>query len=232
MLKPLKSDLRGKGEYGWLKARYTFSFADYRNPEYTSHSDLLVINEDRIAGGKGFDTHSHRNMEIITYMISGAVEHKDSMGNHGVIRPGEIQYMSAGTGVSHSEFNHEADQEAHLLQIWIKPNAVDCEPVYGQTSYLDRLEKNKLCLLASPDGRDDSIKIYQDALFFTCQLERNNKINHLYSENRKGWVQIVKGRLHVNGEELVQGDGLAIDSEQEIVIESLEDSEFLIFDLR
>lgn len=227
-----KSHERGIGTYSWLNAKYTFSFANYYNPDFMGLGDLLVINEDRIAPGKGFDTHSHHDMEIITYVIDGAIKHKDSMGREGIVRPGEIQYMGAGSGVFHSEHNYLIDKETHLIQIWIRPNAMALDPNYGQDSYMERLKTNELCLLLSGDGRKGSIKINQDASLYTARLEPGKKIFYELDYGRHAWLQLIKGELTVNGKELETGDGLGISDIDKFTITGKSKAEFLLFDLR
>lgn len=227
-----KSDDRGKADYGWLKARYTFSFAKYYDPNFSGFGDLLVINQDEIAPGKGFGTHSHRDMEILTYVTEGTLEHVDSMGNKGFIRPGEIQYMSAGTGVTHSEFNHLQEASTKLLQIWIKPNQLAVPPNYDQISYLERLKPNELCLLASPNGKNESIKIHQDALIYTAKLNSDGDISYSLGKGRKAWLQLIRGEILVNNHIIQSGDGLMIIEEEVLKLESKQESEFLLFDLR
>jgi redox-sensitive bicupin YhaK (pirin superfamily) len=227
-----RSNERGVGNYDWLKAKYTFSFSQYYDPRFTGYGDLLVINEDVISPGRGFPTHPHNDMEIITYVIKGAIHHKDSMGREGVVRPGEIQYMSAGTGVAHSEYNYLEDENTRLLQIWIKPDRAGHPPNYGQVSYLDRLEANKPCLMISQDGREGSIKINQDVSLYTVRLEAEKGITHQVNEDRMMWLQIVDGALTINGKELSSGDAIAVKDEQNLNIKASEDTEFLLFDLR
>ncbi len=232
MLTLRKSEDRGQGNYNWLKAKYSFSFAGYYDSNFLGLSDLIVINEDRIAPAKGFAEHPHNDMEIITYVIDGAIAHQDSMGHEGIVRPGEIQYMSAGAGVRHSEYNALDDAETHLLQIWITPDREGVAPNYGQTSYLDRLKENQLCLLVSSDGRDGSIKIHQDASAYTARLKDGHSLGYTFAKGRSGWIQLVSGQLKVNGVEINSGDGLSITAEELIEISSSADSEFLLFDLR
>jgi quercetin 2,3-dioxygenase len=230
MLQTRQSDQRGYADHGWLRSHHTFSFADYYDPSRMGFRTLRVINEDRIRGGAGFPTHPHRDMEILTYVVSGALEHKDSMGNTAVIRPGEIQHMSAGTGVRHSEFNHYKDHETHLLQIWILPEKTGISPTYGQKSFDRELEESRLVLVASRDGREGSVSLNQDADVYLSRLKAGTVSFRLRS-GRGAWLQLVKGRLKVGGLELQAGDGLVAEEEQLIEIEAVEPSEFLIFDL-
>lgn len=227
-----KSEERGKGEYGWLSARYTFSFSSYFDEKHTGFRDLLVINEDRIDPAKGFAEHPHRDMEIITYIIDGAIEHKDSMGNVGIIRAGEVQRMSAGTGVRHSEYNPNADEGTHLLQIWIQPEETGIEPGYEQMSYVDRHKNSNLVLLASPDARDNSMKIHQDVLLYSGRLKSQEELSFAIPDGRHAWVQLVKGELSVDGQMLNSGDGLAISEVKDLEVKASSDADFLLFDLK
>lgn len=226
-----KSDERVQADRGWLKSKHTFSFADYHDPKYMGFSVLRVINEDFIIGGAGFDTHPHRDMEIITYMIRGALEHKDSMGNSTVIYPGEVQRMSAGTGIRHSEFNHFKDKESHLLQIWILPEKKNIEPSYGQKNFSQQIESEKLVLVVSQNGRNSSISINQDIELYVSKLKKADSIFLPLDKNRSGWIQLIDGSLEVAGLKLQAGDGLSL---QEIVdpeVKANKDSHFLFFNL-
>ena len=231
MIEIIKSDTRGHADHGWLNAKHTFSFADYHNPERVRFGPLRVINEDRIAPGMGFDTHPHRDMEIVTYPISGSVEHKDSMGNEGVINAGEVQRMTAGTGVLHSEFNHSPDDELHLLQIWIFPEEKNLDPGYEQKAVPREAKLNQLRLIASRDGRDDSVTVHQRAEIFASVLESGNSIAHKTSADRKVFVQLVSGEITVNGSEIGAGDGAQIKDIESIEITASTEAEFLLFDL-
>jgi hypothetical protein len=227
----IRSDSRGSADHGWLKAKHTFSFAEYRDPERVHFGKLRVINEDRIAPAQGFGTHPHKDMEIVTYIISGAIEHKDSMGNGTIIRAGEVQRMTAGTGVLHSEFNHSKDEELHLLQIWIFPEKNDLEPGYEQTLFEREDKLNHLRLIGSRNGRDGSITIHQDVDLYACVLEAGNEVSLDGVTERRIFVQVVSGELDVNGEKLTAGDGAQIRHADEIRVRSEAEAEFLLFNL-
>lgn len=231
MLQLRKSNDRGLGDHGWLKSRHTFSFADYYDPEQMGFRALRVINEDRIQGGTGFGSHPHRDMEIISYVVSGALEHKDSMGNATVIRPGEVQRMSAGTGVVHSEYNKLPDQETHFFQIWIVPERRGGQPGYGQKSFEEDLKNKKLVLVVSKDGRDGSISIHQDVDLYLSRLKSGEEVRFEGRPGRHFWVQAVRGRLSLDGKELSGGDGVAISDQSLLTIRAEDESEFMLFDL-
>jgi len=231
MLDVIRSESRGKADHGWLKAKHTFSFAEYYNPDRVSFGNLRVINEDRIAPGQGFGTHPHKDMEIVTYIIDGAIEHKDSMGNGTVITAGEVQRMTAGTGVRHSEFNHSEDSELHLLQIWIFPEKNDLQPGYEQTRYSRDDKLNQLKLVGSRDGREGSITIHQDVNLYASVLENGNQVALDLAGGRKVFVQVVTGDVEVNGEQLSAGDGAQLEDERSISITAPSDAEFLLFDM-
>jgi hypothetical protein len=226
-----KSEERGHANHGWLDSYHTFSFASYYDPQHMEFRSLRVINQDKVAGGKGFGTHPHRDMEIITYMLDGALEHKDSMGNGSVIQVGDVQRMSAGTGVTHSEFNPSPTETAHLLQIWILPNQVNVKPSYEQISF-DREEKlNQLRLIASPDGRDRSVTIYQDAYIFASILEDGAEVIHKVDQDRHVWLQVAKGSVLVDDSLLNAGDAIANDRLGDLKIIGKDGAEVLLFDL-
>ena len=231
MIDIIQSDSRGSADHCWLRAKHTFSFADYQDPERVDFGQVRVINEDRIAPGKGFGTHPHRDMEIVTYVIDGAIEHKDSMGNGTVITAGEVQRMSAGTGVRHSEFNHSRESELHLLQIWIYPERNGLEPGYEQTRFPRDEKLNRLRLIGSRDGRDGSITIHQDVDLFASVLEAGNSVSHDVRDGRKLFVQVVDGNITVNGQPLSTGDGAQLEGESELTIAAGNDAEFLLFDM-
>ncbi|HEY5621722.1 MAG TPA: pirin family protein [Pontiella sp.] len=225
-----KSEDRGQADHGWLKSFHTFSFASYFDPAHLEFRSLRVINEDWIQGRKGFGTHPHENMEIITYIISGTLEHRDSMGNGSVIRRGELQRMTAGTGITHSEFNPQ-DAETHLLQIWICPERADLEPGYEQIDFSPRWKPNELSLLASQFGKNDSLTIHQDVELYRAQLDAGKQLVYELSPDRHAWIQMVSGALAVNGVELMSGDGAAVKAEERLNLVATESSEFLLFDL-
>lgn len=226
-----KSAERGYAELDWLKSWHSFSFAAYFDPQYMGFGPLRVINEDYIAPGGGFATHPHRDMEIITYLLDGELEHKDSMGNGSVIRPGEIQRMSAGTGVRHSEFNPSAEQESHLLQIWILPDREGHRPAYEQKHFAPARQQGIPCLIASPDGRAGSVSINQQTDVYSVLLDGADFMQFACEQGRKAWVQVARGRLEINGHTLRQGDGLAVDGPEQLGFENADHAELLLFDL-
>ena len=226
-----KSEERGHLKHGWLDTYHTFSFDQYYDPAHMHFRSLRVINEDRVAAGKGFPTHSHRDMEIITYILSGGLEHRDSMGNGSVIRPGDVQRMSAGTGVAHSEFNPSDSEPVHLLQIWIMPRAQNLPSSYEQKAFSKDERRNQLRLVASDDGSDGSVTIQQDAKVYAAILDGDRAIEHTLPDNRYAWLQVARGNLNVNGHELTQGDGAAISRERSLKLVSPDEAELLLFDL-
>jgi len=223
---------RGTVNLGWLDSRHTFSFGHYYDPDHMGFGPLRVINEDRVRPGAGFDTHGHQDMEIISYVLEGALEHKDSIGTGSVIRPGDVQVMSAGTGIRHSEFNHSKSEPVHFLQIWVLPNRKGLPPRYDQKSFPASGKRDRLRLVGSPDGRDGSIVIHQDADIYDALLGRDHAVSHALAPGRKGWVQVVSGAVEVNGKAAVAGDGVAVENEAALSITSRADgSEVLVFDL-
>jgi len=222
---------RGIVNHGWLDARHSFSFGSYYDPEHMGFGPLRVINEDRIQPSQGFGTHGHKDMEIITYIISGALEHKDSMGNGSVIRRHEVQRMTAGTGVLHSEFNHLDDELTHLLQIWLLPETGGLQPGWEEKTFDASDKANRLCLIASRDARDGSLKVHQDADLYAAMLEEGHELKHHFASGRRGWLQIVDGTVTVNGEALTAGDGAAIADVETLEIVARADAEFLLFDM-
>jgi redox-sensitive bicupin YhaK (pirin superfamily) len=226
-----KSHERGRGNHGWLKSNFSFSFADYYDPEAMGFRALRVINEDDIAPNAGFPMHPHRDMEIITYVVAGELQHKDSHGYTEVIRPGEVQRMSAGSGVLHSEFNPSRETPIHLLQIWILPNKAGGQYSYDQKSFAKALEEKKLVLAVSNTGRDGSISIQQDADLYVSRPKKGDKIGFELRPERHAWLQVVKGNLTVNGHDLEPGDALYGSQEKLLEIQAKEDGEFLLFDL-
>jgi redox-sensitive bicupin YhaK (pirin superfamily) len=226
-----KSEERGHLNHGWLDTYHTFSFDQYYDPAHMHFRSLRVINEDRVAPGQGFPTHSHRDMEIITYILAGALEHRDSMGNGSVIRPGDVQRMSAGTGVAHSEFNPSNSESVHLLQIWIMPRTRNLSPSYEQKAFSEDERRNRLRLVASDDGRDGSVTIHQDARVYAAILDGDTTIEHTLSESRYTWLQVARGTVTINGHELTQGDGAAISRERSLKVVSFDEAELLLFDL-
>jgi len=226
-----KSEDRGHFDLGWLDTYHTFSFDQYYDPAHTHFRSLRVINEDRVAPDQGFPTHSHRDMEIITYILSRSLQHRDNMGNGSVIRPGDVQRMTAGTGVAHSEFNPSKTESVHLLQIWILPRARNLPPGYEQKFFSDEERRGRLRLIASPDGQDGSVKINQDARVYAGMPEVNQSVEHRQAEDRHAWIQVARGTLNLNGVELHQGDGAAVSNEPRLVIVAHDEAELLLFDL-
>lgn len=222
---------RGHSNLGWLDSYHTFSFGNYHDPNHMGFSNLRVINDDTVAPGGGFATHGHENMEIISYVLDGGLAHKDSMGNGSVIRPGDVQRMSAGTGVTHSEYNNSSDEPVHFLQIWLLPNRTGVEPGYEQRSFPLKNRRGNLILLVSPDGRDGSIASHQDALLYGTLLESGQRLSHLLVSDRKAYVHVANGEASVNGEALGSGDAIAIAGDSEIKLEGIDKAELLIFDL-
>jgi redox-sensitive bicupin YhaK (pirin superfamily) len=230
MITVRKSNERGHAEHGWLDSYHTFSFADYYDPAHTHFRDLRVINEDYVAPEMGFGMHPHRDMEIITYVVSGALQHKDSMGNTAVMRGGDVQRISAGTGILHSEINASTKEPVHLLQIWILPDRKGVKPGYAEKSYA-RAATGKLHLVASKTGRDGSIPINQDAELYLGKLATGETIAQVLGAKRHGWLQLIKGELNVNGTKLQPGDAAAIKETEKVILTAAADAEFLLFDL-
>ena len=226
-----KAEERGHFDLRWLDTYHTFSFDQYHDPAHMHFRSLRVINEDRVAPAQGFPTHSHRDMEIITYILSGALEHRDSMGNGSVIRPGDVQRMTAGTGVSHSEFNPSESEEVHLLQIWILPKAHGLAPGYEEKRFAEEEKRGQLKLIASDDGRDGSVTINQDARLYASVLDAGQIVSHKLTPNRYAWLQMARGTLRLNELELKQGDGAAISKESDLTIAAHDHAELLLFDL-
>ena len=226
-----KSGERGHFDHGWLDTYHSFSFDQYHDPAHVHFRSLRVINEDRVAPARGFPMHAHRDMEIITYILSGELEHRDSMGNGSVIRPGDVQRMTAGTGVRHSEFNPSRTEPCHLLQIWILPNARDLTPGYEQKFFADTQRKGRLRLIAAADGLEGAVAINQDARVYASLLDQGESVTHQVTVHRHSWLQLARGTLSVNGEILRAGDGAAISDESALTLLAEQDSEFLLFDL-
>ena len=230
MINILKANQRGHANHGWLDSYHTFSFADYFNPQWTGYHSLRVINDDLVMPGMGFGTHPHRDMEIITYLLSGAIEHKDSMGNGRVIKAGEVQYMAAGSGVRHSEFNPSNEEASHFLQIWIQPDEKGVKPRYAEKSLRDA-ETGKLHLVTSKSGRDGSIAIHQDADLWLGKLEAGQKISQPLADGRHAWLHVAEGEIVVNGKTLAGGDAAAVDGEEKLNLSANKPSQVLLFDL-
>lgn len=230
MFKVLKSENRGHANHGWLDSHFSFSFANYHNPKWMGFKTLRVINQDIVEAGQGFGNHPHQDMEIISYVLEGALEHKDSMGNGSIIKQGDVQRMTAGTGVLHSEFNPSESEAVEFLQIWILPDRKGLEPAYEQKSFSKEQKHNQLRLIASADGRDDSLKMNQQASIYASILDSEVTLNHLLPK-KCAWIQIIDGVLIVNERKLKKGDGAAISDIKELEIKGVEQTEFLLFEL-
>ena len=226
-----RSKERGHFDHGWLNTYHTFSFDQYYDPRFMGFRSLRVINEDFVAAGRGFPTHGHRDMEIITYILEGALKHEDSMGNGSIIRPGDVQRMTAGTGVRHSEQNASIADRVHLLQIWILPNAESLAPGYEQKAFSEDERRGQLRLIASNDGRDESVKLNQDVSLFASILSDGDHVERAMDQTRFGWLQVARGSVDVNGERAEQGDGVVIVGESNLTIKAHEPAEILLFDL-
>ena len=226
-----KSDDRGKANFGWLQSRHSFSFGHYYDPGHMGFGPLRVINEDRVAPGGGFPTHPHRDMEIISYVLDGALEHKDSLGTGSVIRPGDVQRMSAGSGVRHSEYNASSKEPVHFLQIWIIPEREGLKPGYEQKGFEAAEKRGKLRLIGSRSGRDGSVTIHQDADLYATLLERGESVTHALKAGRSAWVQVASGSIAVNGQKLEAGDGMAVEGAGDLYLEAEASAEVLLFDM-
>lgn len=227
-----KASERGHADFGWLDSHHSFCFGQYYDPRHMGFGALRVINDDRVAGGGGFDTHGHKDMEILSYVLEGELAHRDSLGSGSVIRPGDIQLMSAGTGVRHSEFNASQDDPVHFLQIWIIPEKQGLQPSYAEQHFPEAERRNRLRLIASSDGRDGSLKIRQDAAIHASVLEAGASLSQVLKPARRYWLQVAAGMIDVNGHALVEGDGLALEKEENLAISARTKSEFLLFDLQ
>ena len=232
MLTLRKASERGAANHGWLKSFHTFSFANYWNPKEQGFSDLLVINDDRVAAGKGFGQHPHRDMEIFSYVLEGALEHKDTLGTGSVIRPGDVQLMSAGSGVAHSEFNHSSTRPVHFLQIWIVPQVSGAEPRYQQEHFSAQQKRGRLQLIISPDGAEGSLHVRQDARVYAGLFDGAEAASLTLDAERYAYIHVARGSLTVNGQRLQEGDGARLRNEREIHLDQGEDAEVLVFDLR
>jgi redox-sensitive bicupin YhaK (pirin superfamily) len=231
MITVRRASERGQGQYGWLDTRHTFSFNNYHDPRHTSFRVLRVMNEDWIAPGQGFGTHGHRDMEIVTYVLEGALAHKDSLGNGSVLRPGEFQRMTAGTGIEHSEFNPSESEPVHLYQIWLFPKSRGLAPSYDQRAFADDQRQGKLRVVASPDGRDGSLTIHQDAEVFLTTLDVGNQVTHQLAPGRHGWIQVLRGAVSLQDMSLSAGDGAAVSDESLVTLVAAQSSEVMVFDL-
>ncbi|MEM0955877.1 MAG: pirin family protein [Pseudomonadota bacterium] len=226
------SDARGKAQFGWLDSRHSFSFGHYLDPEHMGHGPLRVINEDRVQPGRGFDTHGHRDMEILSYVLEGALEHQDNIGNGSQIVPGDLQRMTAGTGVMHSEFNGSDADPVHFLQIWIQPERQGLQPGYEQKAFSRNEKLNQLRLIGARDARDGSVLIHRDVDLYASVLESERSVSHSLREGRQGWLQLARGSVRVNDVTMAVGDGLALTGPLDLKITASEESEFLLFDMR
>jgi hypothetical protein len=228
-----KSGERGRANHGWLDSRHTFSFADYYDPRHMGFRALRVINQDRVAAGRGFGMHPHENMEIISYVLDGAIEHKDTMGSTSMLRPGEVQLLSAGTGMAHSERNPSPTDELHFLQVWIVPDerSMNLPPSYEQRAFPLEERRNRLRVVSSPDGRDGSTKLRQDALIYATVLDPGHEVVHQFGRDRFGWVHVTRGAIELNGHSLEDGDGAAISDEPTVALRGVREAELLLFDL-
>jgi len=232
MIVTRRADERGRADFGWLDSRHTFSFGEYRDPLHMGFGPLRVINEDRVAPGGGFGTHGHADMEIVSYVLEGALEHKDSIGTGSVIRPGDVQVMSAGTGIRHSEFNHSQGSPVHFLQIWVIPAREGIVPRYAQKTFADADKRARLCLVLSPTGRDGSLVLHQDADIYASLLQRGEAVAFDLRERRRGWLQVLRGGVDLNDQPLSVGDGASIADETSLAMRARDDTtEILLFDL-
>jgi quercetin 2,3-dioxygenase len=231
MIEIRKSQERGYADHGWLKSFHSFSFADYYDPKFMNFGPLRVINEDRVAAGMGFGTHGHRDMEIVSYVLDGALAHKDSMGNGSSIRPGDVQRMSAGTGVQHSEFNHASDQTTHFLQIWIQPNQMGIPPSYEEKHFSEVEKRGQLRVVASPDSRDGSVKIHADAVLYAGLFDGAEVATLAIAPKRRAYVHVARGRVVINGQPLSAGDALKLIDVTSVDVREGEHAEVLVFDL-
>jgi quercetin 2,3-dioxygenase len=231
MLTLRKAEERGHANHGWLDSYHTFSFANYYDPAHMGFRSLRVINQDRVRGGMGFGTHPHRDMEIISYVLEGALEHKDSMGNGSIIAPGEVQRLTAGTGITHSEFNHSKTDEVHFLQIWILPNRQNLEPGYEQKHFSVEQKRDRLLLVASADGRDGSVTVNQDLNLYATVLSNGAEVTHTVEPSRHAWIQVARGKALLNGQSLEVGDGVAVSQPGELLLVGKDNAEILVFDL-
>ena len=222
---------RGYADHGWLKSYHSFSFADYHDPRHMGYGPLRVINEDRVAPGTGFGTHGHRDMEIVSYVLEGALAHQDSIGNGSTIVPGDVQRMSAGRGVRHSEFNHHQAQAVHFLQIWIEPEVCGIEPCYEQKHFDDAAKRGRLRLVASPDGAEGAVRLHQDARIYAALIDGAERALHPLAQGRLGYVHLARGKLHVNGHALGAGDALKLPAGAQVLLEHGAHAEALLFDL-
>jgi redox-sensitive bicupin YhaK (pirin superfamily) len=226
-----RSSDRGQADFGWLKARYTFSFARYYDPKFMGFRALRVMNEDRVAPGRGFGTHPHDNMEILTYIVSGRLQHKDSSGGAAVIGAGDVQHMTAGSGVEHSEVNPSTEEPVHLLQIWLEPDTQNLTPSHEEGHFSTVQDRNRLKLVAAKDPTDGALPVHQDVRLFAATLDRGREVKHSLAKGRHAWVQVIRGGVDVNGTTMEAGDGAAVSDEAALAITASQEAEFLVFDL-
>ncbi len=231
MIRIRRAAERGHSQFSWLDSWHTFSFGGYVDPAQLGFRSLRVINEDRVAPGQGFGTHGHRDMEIVTVVLAGELRHRDSLGNGSVIRPGDVQRMSAGTGITHSEFNASASEPVHFLQIWLQPEQAGLAPGYEQRAFPESEQRGKLRLVASRDGREGSVRLHQDASVYSARLEAGATVRHALAPGRHGWVQVARGNVALGGDTLVAGDGAALSDLRELALAAREPSELFVFDL-
>jgi redox-sensitive bicupin YhaK (pirin superfamily) len=231
MIQVRKAHERGHANHGWLNTYHTFSFSSYQDPEHMSFRSLRVMNEDFVAPGQGFGTHPHRDMEIVTYVLEGALEHKDSMGNGEVLRPGEFQRMSAGTGITHSEFNPSSEEPVHLYQIWLFPERKGIEPSYEQKRFSPEERHNRLRLVASRHAEDGSLLIHQDARIFLANIDTGSSVEYELQPGRHAWLQVLRGKVSLNGTALDRSDGAGVSDETQLIIRAEADAEIMLFDL-
>lgn len=226
------SNDRGAADFGWLKSKHTFSFGSYYDPEYVNFGPLRVINEDRVTPGAGFDTHGHQDMEILSYVLEGGLEHKDNTGTGSVIKPGDVQRMSAGSGILHSEFNHSKEAPVHFLQIWIQPDTKGLKPSYEQKDFATNFERNQFNLIAGPVSEGNVVKIHQDVNLYSAKFDSDASADLEMKQGRGIWIQVARGSVVLNGLTLIAGDGAAIEDEKSITVRAIEESEVLLFDLK
>ena len=231
MIRIRPAEARGHVQLGWLDSRHSFSFGHYYDPDHMGFGPLRVINEDRVAPSAGFPAHGHRDMEILSYVLEGALEHRDSIGTGSVIRPGEVQRMTAGTGIRHSEYNPSGEEPVRFLQIWVEPERNGLAPSYEQKAFPEEERRNRLRLVASRNGQDGALTVHQDVALYSSLLDASGKVVHSLGEGRGAWLQLVRGRVAVNGEKLAAGDGAAVTQVPDVTIEGSEDAELLLFDL-
>jgi redox-sensitive bicupin YhaK (pirin superfamily) len=231
MIQVRKAEERGHADHGWLDTRHTFSFADYYDPRHVGFRSLRVLNEDRVRPGQGFGTHGHRDMEILSYVVSGSLRHRDGLGGGAVLRPGEVQHITAGTGVRHSEFNPSATEPVHFYQVWLLPERTGLPPGYEQRAFPEGERRGRLRLVASRDGRDGSLTVHQDAAVYLGSLEAGGELRHDLRPGRGAWVQVVRGEVDLNGVPLAAGDGVAVEDESSLRLAGRSPAEVMLFDL-